>query len=120
MTRETMRVLIVDDNPDAVESLRQLMEATGRKVCTARDGLSALTEAEDFWPDVVLLDIAMPGLDGYEVARRLRAHPAMPGVRIIAVTGHGQPLDHVLSKEAGFDEHLVKPIDLDRLELLLR
>jgi CheY-like chemotaxis protein len=119
MALSPLRILVVDDHPDTLETMLVLLSAHGREVRAARTGADALSVAEDFRPDVVLLDIGMPGMDGYEVARRLRAVPELVDLQIIAVTGHGMPLDMVCSREAGFDEHLVKPIDPARLESLL-
>jgi CheY-like chemotaxis protein/nitrogen-specific signal transduction histidine kinase len=109
------RILVVDDNVDAAVSLELLLKALGHEVRAAFDGSQALRMEAEFHPDVVLLDIGMPGLDGYEVARRLRAlrheqRDEQP-LRIIAVTGWGQEADRSRSREAGFDVHLVKPVD---------
>jgi CheY-like chemotaxis protein len=105
------RVLVVDDNIDAAATLEVLLKSLGHEACAAYDGHQALRMAVEFRPDVVLLDIGMPGLDGYEVARRLRAlKPAHP-MRIVAITGWGQEADRSRSREAGFDVHLVKPVD---------
>ena len=105
------RVLVVDDNVDAAATLEVLLKSLGHEACAAYDGHQALRLAVEFRPDVVLLDIGMPGLDGYEVARRLRAlKPAHP-MRIVAITGWGQETDRSRSREAGFDVHLVKPVD---------
>lgn len=116
---EPLRILIVDDNEDSAESLAVLMELAGHEVRTAFEGLSALEEARTFRPDAVLLDIGMPKLDGYEVARRLRQEPGMDGVLLLAMTGYGQEEDRRRSREAGFDHHLVKPVDLNQLRGLL-
>jgi len=115
------RVLVVDDNEDAAEMLRVALEHLGYVVDVAFDGLSALTSAATCRPSTVLLDIGLPGIDGYEVARRLREGWTGPSpVHLIAVTGYGQPSDRDLSREAGFDDHLVKPIDLHELHTLLQ
>jgi PAS domain S-box-containing protein len=103
------RVLIVDDNADAAETMEILLKSIGHKVRVACDGIHALRAATDFRPHVVLLDIGLPGMDGYEVARRLRALGNGP-MSIVAVTGWGQESDKQKSQEAGFDLHLVKPI----------
>jgi signal transduction histidine kinase/DNA-binding response OmpR family regulator len=105
------RVLIVDDNTDAAHSLALLMEVGGHQTQLCYDGQSALTEAQKFRPEVVLLDIGLPGLDGLEVARRLRAMNLSPRPMLVALTGYGQNDDLRRSKEAGFDHHLVKPTD---------
>jgi PAS domain S-box-containing protein len=105
------RILVVDDNVDAADTLALLLKSLGHETCVVHDGLQALRMAVEFRPDVVLLDIGMPGLDGYEVARRLRALKRERPLRIIAVTGWGQEADRTRSREAGFDVHLVKPVD---------
>jgi len=113
------RVLIVDDNVDAAESLRLLLGMDGRQIAVSHDGQSALEQAQALQPDVIFLDIGLPGLDGYEVARRLRRIPALSGTLIVAMTGYGQPDDLKRSLAAGFDRHLVKPVDPDAIEHLL-
>ena len=105
------RILVVDDNIDAAVTLALLLKSLGHETCVVHDGLQALQMAVEFRPDVVLLDIGMPGLDGYEVARRLRALKRERPLRIIAITGWGQEADRTRSREAGFDVHLVKPVD---------
>lgn len=112
---ERRRVLIVDDNVDAAIMLDRLLQALGHETMVANDGAAALTVARDFRPDVALIDIGMPGMDGYEVARHLRALPANGALRIVAVTGWGQESDRAKSKAAGFDMHLVKPVDAEQL-----
>jgi CheY-like chemotaxis protein len=104
------RVLIVDDNADAADTLQMVLRSLGYDARVAHDGASALELAPQFRPHFVLLDIGMPGLDGYEVARRLRAMN-VPGMRIIAITGWGQAADRQRAREAGFDVHLVKPVE---------
>jgi len=113
------RVLIVDDNADGARSLSMLLEMGGHEVRTCYDGPAALTEAELFCPEVVLLDIGLPGMDGFEVARRLRAREASPRPLLVALTGYGQAEDVRRSREAGFDHHLVKPADPAALTALL-
>lgn len=112
------RVLVVDDNRDAAEALGLLLTHRGHAVETAHDGPAALDVAETFGPDVVLLDIGLPGLDGYEVYRRLRAGGG-DRLLIIAITGYGQDSDAERSRRAGFDHHLVKPVDIRQLEELV-
>jgi DNA-binding response OmpR family regulator/nitrogen-specific signal transduction histidine kinase len=107
------RVLVVDDNVDAAELLGEALSQAGHEVKREHDGESAVGAAAKFRPDVVLLDLGLPGMDGYEVARRLRTHPGLERVRIIAITGYGQEADRSRTAEAGIDEHLVKPVDLD-------
>ncbi len=113
------RILIVDDNVDAAVSLRLLLLSLGHVTTVAHDGVEALRIAAEFRPDVVLLDIGMPGLDGYEVARRLRRLRPDAPTEIIAVTGWGQPADREKSRDAGFDMHLVKPVDQSELAQIL-
>jgi PAS domain S-box-containing protein len=105
------RVLIVDDNEDAAGTLDMLLRSLGYQTRVVNNGMAALSAAPEFQPDVVLLDIGMPGLDGYEVARRLRAMKRGAALRIIAITGWGQEADRLRSSEAGFDLHLVKPVE---------
>jgi signal transduction histidine kinase len=114
------RVLLVEDNLDAAEALGELLRVWGHPVALAHDGLSALQAARETRPEIVLLDIGLPGMDGYEVAQRLRGTAELEGVKLIALTGYGQEADRRLSSLAGFDHHLVKPVDLDRLRSLLR
>ena len=113
------RILIVDDNEDGAQSLATLLELQGNQVQTAYDGPQAVEAVGDFRPDVVLLDIGLPTLNGYETARRMREHPDTRDALIIALTGWGQEEDRRRSREAGFDHHLVKPVDLSVLEGLL-
>jgi CheY-like chemotaxis protein len=109
----------VDDNADGLETLALLLELSGHQVRTAADGPAALAAAAAFRPDVVLMDIGLPGMDGYEVARLLRADPAFNGTRLIALTGWGQDTDRARSSKAGFDLHLVKPVDPAELRRVL-
>ena len=109
------RVLVVDDNSDATEMLQTLLEALGAVVAAAGSGREALGVFETFGPDAVLLDIGMPGMDGYEVARRIRALPSGRATQIIALTGWGQQEDIRRCMQAGFDHHLVKPLDVEKL-----
>lgn len=108
------RVLIVDDNADVADSLNILLQSLGHITCVVHDGAAALALAEQFLPEVVLLDIGMPGLNGYEIARRLRQLDIKP-LRIIAVTGWGQRPDREKSRDEGFDLHLLKPVKIDQL-----
>jgi CheY-like chemotaxis protein len=108
----------VDDNRDSANSLALLLKLLGHTVDTAHDGLEAVERAETFRGDVILLDIGMPRLNGYEAARRIRErHPN--SVKLVALTGWGQEEDRRRSEEAGFDAHLVKPVDLAALTNLL-
>jgi signal transduction histidine kinase len=113
------RILVADDNSDALESLATLLELSGHEVFSAANGALALESAERHLPEVALLDIGMPKLDGYEVARRIRAQPWGRRITLVALTGWGQESDRRRSGEAGFDSHLVKPLDLDKLTALL-
>ena len=113
------RVLIVDDNRDSAESLAMLLEITGNKTYMAHDGLEALEQVEEYRPEVVLLDIGLPMLDGHEVCRRVREQPWGKDIVVIALTGWGQDDDRRKSEEAGFNGHLVKPVDYDKLLELL-
>jgi len=113
------RVLVVDDNVDAADTIGKLLEMFGHRVQCVYDGPSALAAAEAFRPDVIVLDIGLPGMDGYEVARRLRANPAFHGTPLIAVTGYGQDEDRNRSRGVGFDQHLTKPIDPEVLDVLV-
>ncbi len=114
------RILVTDDNVDSAESLAMLLELLGNDVSTANDGLQALEVAERFLPHVILLDIGMPKLNGYEACRRIREQPWGKNAVLIAMTGWGQDEDKRRSQEAGFDHHLVKPVDPGALVKLLR
>ena len=113
------RVLIVDDNVDAAEMLATLLELSGHDVWTAFDGPTGLQAALDHTPDVMLLDIGLPGLTGIEVAERIRRQPALERTVLVAMTGYGQESDRKRSRDAGFDHHLTKPADLAELEKIL-
>jgi CheY-like chemotaxis protein len=117
--RRGHRILLADDNRDALDSLATLLQCDGHEVHTAADGAEALEVAAMCHPDVVLLDIGMPKLDGYEVARRIRAEPWGKHAVLIALTGWGQDEDRRRSREVGFDSHLVKPLDPEALSTLL-
>ena len=111
MAVPSRRVMVVEDNPDIAETTATMLAIFGHAVCVARDGIQALLRAEEFAPEVVLLDIGLPQMDGYEVARRLRQLPQMQQALLVALTGYGQPADRERGREAGFDEHLLKPVD---------
>jgi CheY-like chemotaxis protein len=113
------RILIADDNEDAAEMTKQMLELLGHTVAVAHDGLQALQIAQAAPPDVALLDIGMPGLNGYELATKLRSLPQTRRTRLIAVTGWGTTEDRDRSKAAGFDMHMTKPIDVSALSELL-
>lgn len=114
-----MRVLVVDDHPDAALVLGELLRLHGHEVALAHDGLQALGVAADFEPQAVLLDLGIPGIDGHETCRRLRATRAGAGALILAVTGWSRDEDRERSRAVGFDGHLVKPVDPDTLLRLL-
>ena len=113
------RVLVVDDNVDAADSFALLLTAQGHDVRVAYDGPTALQGAHDFPPDLVLLDIGLPGLNGYEVAKRMRQQNGLETVVLVAMTGYGQETDRQHSKDAGFDHHLVKPADFATVRKIL-
>jgi CheY-like chemotaxis protein len=113
------RILVVDDNHDASDSLGTLLEALGATPCVAHSGSEALDALDLFKPDAMLLDIGMPGMDGYEVARQIRSNPRHRHLFIVALTGWGQDDDRRRSKDAGIDHHLVKPPDIPTLRTLL-
>jgi DNA-binding response OmpR family regulator len=110
------RVLVVDDNEDAAASLADALIDLGHAVEVAYDAPQALTKLETFSPDIALLDIGLPLMDGYELARRIRGEPRLSGIRLVSITGYGQPSDRLRAVEAGFDIHLVKPVDLGDIE----
>jgi two-component system CheB/CheR fusion protein len=112
-------VLVVDDNVDAAESVAMLLRIAGHSVRLAHHGTEALEVADAHQPEIVVLDIGLPGINGYEVAERLRAKPQFQKAMLIAVTGYGQDEDRQRSKAAGFDHHLTKPVDPTVLQDLL-
>ena len=111
---------MVDDNADAADSIAMLLSMEGHRTRTVNSARDALAAATEFRPDVVLLDIGLPEMDGYEVARQLRAHNAIESMRLVAVTGYGQPADRERAVAAGFDKHLVKPVEPAALSEFLR
>ncbi len=115
-SRDVARVLVVDDNDDATTLINEALDSLGYQVRTAPDGPAALRIAAEFKPQVALLDIGLPVMDGYELAQRLRAAPGMETLRLVAVTGYGQRKDKRRSKQAGFEAHLVKPVGLRQLQ----
>jgi CheY-like chemotaxis protein len=115
-----LRLLVVDDNADVLASMNRLLGLTGFEVQSAPDGPTALETAKEFRPEVVVLDIGLPGMDGYEVARRLRADCLGQPPFLVALTGYGQVEDRLRSHRAGIDLHLVKPIDPKQLIGLLK
>lgn len=109
------RVLVVDDNEDTAELLAEVLVRRGCEVQSAHDGETALELAKSFRPRLVLLDLGLPGMDGYEVVRRLRSEPSSTRVLVVAFTGYAQKSERERTREAGFDAHLVKPFDVSRL-----
>jgi signal transduction histidine kinase/ActR/RegA family two-component response regulator len=118
-TGPALRVLVVDDNVDAATALEMLMEKFGHRVWKAHTGQGALTAALDHRPDVMLLDIGLPELDGFEVAKRIRQQPVLHDMVLVAMTGYGRDTDRQCSREAGFDHHLVKPADFGKVQQIL-
>ena len=114
------RVLVVDDNVDLARGLARLLQIHGHDVRVAYDGPTGLDEAKNSKPDIVLLDIGLPGMDGYQLAAQLRRDESIKDVTLIAISGYGQEEDLRLAREAGFDHHLVKPIVSDDLIKLLK
>lgn len=120
MNTETasLRILVIDDNVDAADSLAVLLDMLGHATQARYTGETAVGDWQDWHPDVVLLDIGLPGADGYEVARRLRA--AGCKALLVALTGWGSDADRQRARDAGFDHHLTKPVELESVEALLR
>jgi CheY-like chemotaxis protein len=116
---QPQRLLVIDDNRDTAETLREVLQAYGYTTQVAFDGPSGLEAAKSFRPDVALVDIGLPSMDGYEVARCIRRLPELCAIRLIAVTGYGQASDRRRSALAGFERHLVKPVDLEELRRLI-
>jgi len=110
-----LHVLLVEDNRDTVDTLRLLLQLNSHEVSVAYSGTEGVEMAKRVCPDVVLCDIGLPGMDGFAVAAALRRIPETAGVRLIAVTGYGREQDKRRAREAGFDDHLVKPVDPDLL-----
>ena len=115
----SLRILIVDDNADAADSIAMLLNMEGHQTRAVNTARAALLAVPEFKPEVVLLDIGLPEMDGYEVARRLRQN-GRPSMRLVAVTGYGQPADRRRAQAAGFDEHMVKPVEPTALQDFLR
>jgi CheY-like chemotaxis protein len=119
MSPRPRRVLVVDDNPDAAVSLTLVIRELGHVAEWAMDGIAAIDVARRLRPEIVFLDLALPGIDGYEVAERLKREPGLDGVRIIAMTGSGSEQDRRRTLEGGFELHIVKPVDPRFLDSLL-
>ena len=113
------RILVVDDNVDSTETMAMLLKLSGHEVDVAADGESALAAAKEFLPEIILLDVGLPGMHGYQVAERLRSLPENKNLVIVALTGYGQEQDRQRAMEAGFDYHFVKPVDFVKLESLV-
>jgi CheY-like chemotaxis protein len=118
-TTDKLRIMVVDDNRDTAEGLARLLKRDGHEVIVAYDGHAAVAKAHEACPQVVLLDIGLPGIDGYEVAGRLREEAACSRALVIALSGYGQDEDRRRSRAAGFDFHLVKPVSFDELRALV-
>jgi two-component system, OmpR family, response regulator len=118
-TAPARRVLLVDDSVDAAEALSMLLETLGHEVRTMHDGTSALAIVDEFRPEAVILDIGLPGMDGFALARELRKRPSTRDVLLIALTGYGGDEDRLRARAAGFDHHLVKPVAFVDLEDLI-
>src|SRR5712692_4549051 len=120
VTANERRILVVDDDVDAAEALGELLRDYGHDVATAHDGPQALDHARLHRPDIVLLDISMPDINGYEVAKRMRCELGLGEALIVALSGHGEDRHRHLAREAGFDHHVTKPVDISTLEELLK
>jgi two-component system CheB/CheR fusion protein len=119
LPRRVLRILVVDDNVDTAESLAALLRLAGHRVETAHDGPAALEASAAFTPEIVLLDIGLPGMDGYEVAYQLRRQMPSPRTLLVALTGYGRSEDRQHAQEAGFDHHLTKPVTPEALTELI-
>ena len=119
MTAMQARVMVVDDNVDAAEVLGEALTARGYEARVVFDGPSAIALAATFAPHLGLLDLGLPGMDGFEVARRLRKAPGGSDLKLVTISGYGHEADRELSRAAGFDAHLVKPVDLDAIAALI-
>jgi CheY-like chemotaxis protein len=113
------RVLIVDDNEDAANCLAMILKLSGHETASVYTAMDALERAVSFRPDVVLLDIGLPGMDGYEVAQKMRELPGLADIRLVAVTGYGRSDDRLRARDAGFDDHLTKPVEFAVLDRAL-
>jgi len=116
---EPLRILIVDDHEDSAEMLSMLLTGKGHTTRMALDGTAALAVAAAFQPHLGLLDLNLPDMSGYELAQQLRAVPGLSHIRLVAVTGHGSDTHRAKARAAGFNEHLLKPVDLDVMDALL-
>ncbi len=118
--QQTLRVLVVDDNSDHANNLSMLLRHYGYDSQVCVDARKCLATVESWQPDVVLLDLGMPGLSGYDIAEDIKSHPDLQHIRLVAVTGHGLPLDRLQTRMSGFDQHLLKPLDFGDLETILK
>jgi two-component system, OmpR family, response regulator len=118
-TAGNRRILLVDDSVDAAMAMSMLLEALGHEVRTEHDGPRALASVDEFRPDVVVLDIGLPGMNGFDVAREMRKRPVTKDVLLLAMTGYGSDADRQDAMNAGFDHHLTKPVSIADLEALL-
>lgn len=116
---ESRRILLVDDSADAAFAMSMLLEALGHEVRTEHDGVRALASIDEFRPDVVVLDIGLPGMSGFDVAREMRKRDATRHALLLALTGYGSAADRQTALDAGFDHHLTKPVSIDEIEALL-
>jgi CheY-like chemotaxis protein len=115
----SLRILVVDDNLDAAQTLAILLRANGHQVEAVHDGPTALEVARSYRPNLILLDIGLPGMDGFEVAKKVRQDLDLGNVVLVAMTGYGQESDKQRSKEVGFDHHLIKPADFSKVKEIL-
>jgi DNA-binding response OmpR family regulator len=120
MSARPHRILLADDNLDFASSFATLLRRMGNEVRVEHDGPTALAAAHEFRPEIAFLDIGLPKLNGFDLARRLRDLPATAASRLVAVTGWGQPSDRQLASEAGFDDYMVKPVEIERIQAILR
>lgn len=120
MTLSPSRILVVDDSRDGADSLSVVLQMMGAETRAVYDGPSALAVIKSFAPGTILLDIGMPGMDGHEVARRIRQDPDFAGIRLIALTGWGTEDERRRTRQSGFDDHWVKPVEPERLRELVR
>lgn len=111
-----MRILLVDDNEDSCDAMAEILGLLGHQILISRDGLSGVEKASSWHPDLVFLDIGLPDIDGYEVARRIRKDLVWGSMKIIALTGYGYDADKALAMSSGFDAHILKPPDISQIE----
>ena len=115
-----MKILVVDDDPDLLDVTSYALRRHGYNILTATDGVQAVERCEAEHPDLILLDIGLPRLNGFDLARRLRTGAVTAHATLVAVTGWGQDTDRQLAREAGFDEYMVKPVEMERVQAVLR